>query len=73
MSIFGITLLAEVPWTTTFLGAAVTLALIMTGLAMFLAFYRLVRGPSLPDRVVAIDLIGTATVGAIAAYDILTE
>ena len=57
----------------TFLEAAVTLTLIMIGVTMFLALYRLVRGPSLPDRVVAIDLIGTATVGAIAAYDILTE
>ena len=40
---------------------------------MFLAFLRLVRGPSLPDRVVALDLIGTFAVGIIAAYDIATE
>lgn len=52
---------------------AVTMAMAMAGLAVFLAFFRLVRGPSLPDRVVALDLIGTIAVGVIAAYDIATE
>jgi multicomponent Na+:H+ antiporter subunit F len=55
------------------LQGAVALALAMTGVSMFLALYRLVRGPSLPDRVVALDLIGVLAVGGIAAYDILTE
>jgi multicomponent Na+:H+ antiporter subunit F len=52
---------------------AVTLALAMAGVALFLAFLRLVLGPSLPDRVVALDLIGTLSVGIIAAYDIGTQ
>jgi len=56
----------------TLLEGSVTLALAMAGTAMFLAFARLVRGPSLPDRVVALDLIGVIAVGVIAAYDILT-
>jgi multicomponent Na+:H+ antiporter subunit F len=56
-------------WTTT----AVTLAMAMMGVAMFLAFFRLVLGPTLPDRVVALDLIGTLSVGFIAAYDIRTN
>jgi multicomponent Na+:H+ antiporter subunit F len=38
--------------------------------ALFLAFFRLARGPSLPDRVVALDLITVITVGFIAAYAI---
>lgn len=42
----------------------------MLTLALFLAFVRLVRGPSLPDRVVALDLITVITVGFIAAYAI---
>jgi multicomponent Na+:H+ antiporter subunit F len=63
MSLFAVTLLS----------GAVTLGLAMAGLAMFLAFARLVRGPSLPDRVVALDLIGVIAVGIIAAYNILTE
>lgn len=37
-------------------------------LAMVLAFVRLVRGPTLPDRVVALDLIGTLGMGMIAVY-----
>ena len=36
--------------------------------AMFLAFFRLVRGPSLPDRVVALDLI-TVQIAAMLAVD----
>lgn len=39
-------------------------------LAMVLAFVRLVRGPTLPDRVVALDLIGTLGMGMIAVYAI---
>jgi multicomponent Na+:H+ antiporter subunit F len=61
------------PIAATLLEGAVTLAMGMAGIAMFLAFVRLVRGPSLPDRVVALDLIGVIAVGVIAAYDILTE
>jgi multicomponent Na+:H+ antiporter subunit F len=55
------------------LDGAGNLALTMTGLGMFLALLRLARGPSLPDRVVALDLIGILAVGFIAAYDIATE
>ena len=41
-------------------------------IAMFVAFVRLVRGPSLPARVVALDLMGTLAVGIIAAYAVAT-
>jgi multicomponent Na+:H+ antiporter subunit F len=41
--------------------------------ALFLAFVRLVRGPSLPDRVVALELCGTIVVGMIAVQAILTD
>lgn len=41
-------------------------------LAMVLAFVRLVRGPSLPDRVVALDLIAISTAGFITVYAIDT-
>jgi multicomponent Na+:H+ antiporter subunit F len=57
----------------TLIGAAVAAALAMAGLGLFLAFVRLALGPSLPDRVVALDLVGTLAVGIIAAYDIATE
>ena len=52
---------------------AVGLALAMIGLSMFLTFIRLVRGPTLPDRVVALDLMGVLTVGMIAAYDVAVD
>ena len=42
-------------------------------LAFALTFVRLLRGPSLPDRVVAIDLLTALSIGIIAAYAIATE
>jgi multicomponent Na+:H+ antiporter subunit F len=50
-----------------------TLVYAMLILALFLAFLRLARGPSLPDRVVALDLIAVITVGMIATYAINVE
>jgi multicomponent Na+:H+ antiporter subunit F len=38
--------------------------------ALVFAFVRLARGPSLPDRVIALDLISIITVGLIAAFSI---
>jgi multicomponent Na+:H+ antiporter subunit F len=49
------------------------LALALVGLAMFLTFVRLVRGPTLPDRVVALDLTGVLAVGMLAAYAVATD
>ena len=49
------------------------LALALVGLAMFLAFVRLVRGPTLPDRVVALDLMGVLAVGMLAVYAVATD
>ena len=40
-------------------------ALITMGLALLVAVLRLVRGPTLPDRVVAMDPIGVLAVGFI--------
>ncbi|MDW8098161.1 MAG: cation:proton antiporter [Anaerolineae bacterium] len=42
-------------------------------LAMILAFIRLVQGPTLPDRVIALDLIGTLGMGTIAVYAIARD
>ena len=38
--------------------------------ALFLAFARLLRGPSLPDRVVTLDLISVISAAFIAVYAI---
>jgi multicomponent Na+:H+ antiporter subunit F len=40
-------------------------ALVTLGLALLIAVVRLVRGPTLPDRVVAMDLIGMLVVSLI--------
>lgn len=48
------------------------IALMMLSTALVLAVYRLIRGPSTPDRVVALDLISTLSVGTIAVYGITT-
>lgn len=45
-------------------------AMPIIGLSIGLAFIRLVWGPTLPDRVIALDLIGMSGIGAIAAYAI---
>jgi multicomponent Na+:H+ antiporter subunit F len=50
-----------------------SIALVLLSSALFLGFYRLARGPSLPDRVVALDLIGTISVGFIGVYSIMTN
>ena len=36
------------------------------GVALLIAFVRLVKGPTLPDRIVATDLLGVLVVGLIA-------
>lgn len=42
-------------------------------LAMFFALYRLLKGPSLPDRVVALDLFAILVVGMIANHAVRTN
>ena len=48
-------------------------ALPIISVAFLLAFLRLLRGPSLPDRVVALDLMATIGIGMIAAYAVMTN
>lgn len=50
------------------LHGAMVVAGTMLMVAIILAFVRLMRGPSLPDRVVALDLTGTLALGIIAAF-----
>lgn len=48
-------------------------ALPLLAMAVVLVFVRLVRGPSLPDRVVALDLIAHLVMGMIGVYVIATN
>ena len=41
------------------------ITLVSLGLSLLMAFIRLVKGPTLPDRIVAMDLFGILVVGLI--------
>ena len=47
------------------LDAVSQITLVTLSLALLLAFIRLVTGPTLPDRIVAMDLFGVLVVGLI--------
>lgn len=52
-------------------GAAAGGAMAMVCLALVLTLYRLIRGPSTPDRVVALDLLALQAVGVIAIQGLM--
>lgn len=52
------------------LSVAVPLARAMLVAALVLVLFRLARGPSTPDRVVALDLASSVSVGFIAVHTI---
>lgn len=55
-------------WVTSF----ESLILAMLVVALLLAFTRLVRGPTLPDRIVALDLIAVISAGFLTVYAVDT-
>lgn len=66
---------SEVPTMATGVDAvnlAAHISLILLVIALGFAFLRLVLGPSLPDRIVALDLVATLLVGLIAVSAIET-
>ncbi|KYG05455.1 cation:proton antiporter [Sorangium cellulosum] len=48
-------------------------AIAVVTVAFVVAFIRLLHGPSLPDRVVAMDLMATVGSGGIALYAMVTD
>jgi multicomponent Na+:H+ antiporter subunit F len=48
-------------------------ALVTLGVALLIAVVRLVKGPTLPDRIVAMDLIGVLVVGLIVVLAASTK
>jgi multicomponent Na+:H+ antiporter subunit F len=56
--------------TLGFLDAVVSVCLGVLSVALGLALLRLVRGPTLPDRVVALELVATIFVGVVAVHAI---
>lgn len=57
-------------WVSALTATEVVFAMLI--LALFIAFTRLVLGPSLPDRVVALDVITVITAGILAVDTIAT-
>ena len=45
----------------------------LLGCGIVVAFVRLARGPSLPDRVVALDLMATLIIAITATYSVVTD
>lgn len=55
------------------LGLAAGLAFLGLTASLLLAFVRLVRGPTLPDRVVALDIIAYQVIAFIGLYTAVTR
>jgi multicomponent Na+:H+ antiporter subunit F len=56
----------------TIISVATSIALIVLAVAFFLAVWRVVKGPTLPDRVVALDMLVGIVIGFIALIAIRT-
>ena len=64
-------ILFEGPW--TFLSVATMVTMVAVAVSILVASLRVMRGPSLPDRVVALDLVGLLAVSVISVMAIATK
>ena len=48
-------------------------AMVLFGISIAVALYRIIRGPSLPDRVISMDFIGVNLISAIAVFSVLFQ
>lgn len=48
-----------------------TTALVLFSLTIAIAVFRIIRGPSMPDRVLALDVIGVNLIASIAVISII--
>jgi multicomponent Na+:H+ antiporter subunit F len=55
-----------------YLDIAMTVTLLALGAAVILVCVRILRGPTLPDRIMALDLLVATVIGLIAAWGIET-
>lgn len=49
------------------------IALSLFGLAIVIVLYRIIRGPSIPDRVLALDMIGVNLISGVAVISIVLK
>ncbi|HEX3383259.1 MAG TPA: K+/H+ antiporter subunit F [Paraburkholderia sp.] len=52
------------------LAIVIPISLAILGIAFLLTFWRLLRGPSLPDRIVALDTLNINAIAMIVVYGI---
>ncbi len=52
----------------SFLEIAVNISIIMIGISLILIFIRLAIGPSIEDRIVALDLLAANAIGFVTVY-----
>jgi multicomponent Na+:H+ antiporter subunit F len=57
----------------TFLSAAATVSLILLCVSLLIVSWRVVRGPTLPDRVLALDMLVAIAIGFLAILGIKTR
>ena len=55
-----------------FAETAIAAALLLTSLVTLLSAYRVIRGPTVPDRMVSLDTIGTNVVAIAALFALQT-
>jgi multicomponent Na+:H+ antiporter subunit F len=58
---------------TPLLQTVSTACLVVLAASMVLALYRILRGPSLPDRIIALDLFASLAVGMMAIHAIRSD
>jgi multicomponent Na+:H+ antiporter subunit F len=54
----------------SFLEIAINISIIIIGISLVLIFIRLAIGPSIEDRIVALDLLAANAIGFVAVYAI---
>jgi multicomponent Na+:H+ antiporter subunit F len=64
---------ALMQWTMGTMDWLATVALTLLMITVALAFVRLYKGPSLPDRVVALDLLTTVGIAVAAVYAVIID
>lgn len=56
-----------------FLDLAINIGLVIAAAVTLLSSYRVIRGPTVPDRVVALDTIGTNVVAIAVLFALATD
>jgi len=57
----------------SFFELAVHISIVIIGVSLLLIFIRLVIGPAIADRIVALDLIAANVIGFVAVYGIAAQ